>query len=122
VDIQYSGNRLLNVDQLSQVIGLAPGTIRNMLSDPTRAKQLPPRREITGIASVLFSSWDVDNWINGLPIVSGSNSRQSKHSSHASSSADNVVNLPAKQAKRRGRPTIRETIERQQALQLREFC
>lgn len=122
MDIQYSGNRLLNVDQLSQVIGLAPGTIRNMLSDATRAKQLPPRREIPGVASVLFSSWDVDKWINGLPIVSGSNSRQSKHSSHASSKADNVVNLPAKPAKRRGRPTIREAMERQQAIQLQEFC
>ncbi|MBU1692021.1 MAG: hypothetical protein KJ958_13090 [Gammaproteobacteria bacterium] len=122
MDSQYSGIRLLNVEQLSNVIGLAPGTIRNMLSDSEKTKKLPPRKQIPGINNILFSSRDVDNWINGLPIVYGSNSKNEQAPTSVAGKPSNVVKLSQPAAKRRGRPTKREQLERQQEVSLRGFC
>lgn len=122
MDSQYSGIRLLNVEQLSNVIGLAPGTIRNMLSDSEKTKKLPPRKQIPGINNILFSSRDVDNWINGLPVVYGSNSKNAQAPTSAAGQHSDVVKLTQPVAKRRGRPTKREQLERQQEVSLRGFC
>lgn len=62
-------NRFLSVKDLSEIIRLAPGTIKNLLSkNPT---SLPPRRVVCGTRSVLFLSTDVDRWMRGLPVLQG---------------------------------------------------
>lgn len=58
--------RLINVDELSQKIGLAKQTVKNRLSK--NPDSLPPRRIIPDCDSILFLDSDVEKWILSLPL------------------------------------------------------
>lgn len=58
--------RLLNVNQAAEYVGLAPGTIRNLISQGT----LPFRYTKLG-SKLLFDCKVLDKWIDSLPGYGG---------------------------------------------------
>lgn len=57
---------IISVQELSEIIGIAPQTIYNRIGDKTKAHTLPPRTYIPGCARVLFRMSDVQTWLESL--------------------------------------------------------
>lgn len=71
-------SKLLTVEELSAIVRLSPGTIKNLLSK--NPQSLPPRRIACGTRAVLFFSEDVDRWMRGLPVLQGVGYKLDKNS------------------------------------------
>lgn len=91
---------LLDIDDLSRVICLAPQTIKNLLSK--KPDSLPPRVVIPGVKSVRFHSDDVVSWIKNL---------QRAFVSDLNACSDTKPS-PLPQKRRVGRPTKAEVMAR----------
>lgn len=95
----FQKQSLLDVVELSAVIGIAPQTIYNRISNADLREKMPPRTYVPGCSRVFFKESDVYLWLNSL--CSGN--------SLAKNNSDETAGVAKRE---RGRPRKSEVVAR----------